>query len=532
MKPLPDMAELGESTANVETEIEAVENCDASTSTKGSMNKLEASSQATSVALFYVPASYDTLPYVDGGYSYSTDNESPSDIDDTLYLPPDQHYEYFLFKQCDDWVFAPALHPLGTGRQSSAADGSTNDIPDTHLGDTGSRYTRAITYGHKTVQKYTVLKPVQDSVLLDATSVSGEKLKYEDMDGGKYIATNLKRHRLERPPKKLQSLALGAFWPPNSIKTNRGIGDTGPQTNEVLFLPYSLWQKRRLNAVRMLKMPSSPVHYIVRHRAHSNSNQAHSRIHHHQQSYDYTQGATCQPLWTESSPPLYSSQYQPVLWPPGPFAALSPTMQFTPPLPPLAYDSSPDQQYSDVTSLELDYDILNNTSYLADFNLSGYYDDFTVIPTNDSFIQSPLSDANFFASLDSFNSPLEAAASQQAQQFCCQYSGCTESFSRRCELTRHEFKHTKPFRCPHCGRAFAEKRRCVQHIQSVHDLATDNDKTRCHACDYAHVRPDAVKRHLRLRHGIGTKSERSSPTTSAEQSDDPGGRRKVRNRRR
>jgi hypothetical protein len=202
-------------------------------------------------------------------------------------------------------------------------------------------------------------------------------------------------------------------------------------------------------------------------------------------------------------------------------------MQFTPPLPPLAYDSSPDQQYSDVASLELDYDILNNPSYLADFNLSGYYDDFTLLPTDESFIQSPFANASFFPTLDSYNSPHEAAAaSPQAQKFCCQFAGCTESFARRCELTRHEYKHTKPFKCPHCGRAFAEKRRCVQHIQSVHGLATENDKTRCHVCGYDAVRPDAVKRHLRLRHGIGTKSERSSPTTSAEQSDGPSGRRR------
>ncbi|ETI19392.1 hypothetical protein G647_09225 [Cladophialophora carrionii CBS 160.54] len=252
----------------------------------------------------------------------------------------------------------------------------------------------------------------------------------------------------------------------------------------------------------------------------SNSKQAHSQNHHSQSPYDYTQGATCQPLWNPT-PPLYSSQYQAEHSPSEPFGVFSPTMQSTQALPPLVYDSSPDQHDSDMAGFELDYDILNNTSYLADFNLSEYYNDFTLFPTNQSFIQPPLSDASLFPSLDSHNSP-RAAAPQQIHRFCCQFAGCTLTFARQCELTRHEYKHTRPFGCPHCGRGFAEKRRCVQHIQSVHDLATDNDKTRCHVCNYAHVRPDAVKRHLRLKHGIGAKSERSSPTTSTEHSDNQG----------
>ncbi|EXJ53940.1 hypothetical protein A1O7_09277 [Cladophialophora yegresii CBS 114405] len=260
-----------------------------------------------------------------------------------------------------------------------------------------------------------------------------------------------------------------------------------------------------------------------------NSKQAHCQ-NHHQQFYDYTQGATCQPLWIPT-PTLYSSQYQVEYSPPGSFVVPSPTMQSTQHLPPLTYDSSPDQQDLDMAGLELDYDILNHPSFLPDFNLSEYYKDFTLFTSNQSFIQSPLSNASFFPSLDSYNSPM-AAAPQQVHRFCCQFAGCTLTFARQCELTRHGYKHTRPFGCPHCGRTFAEKRRCVQHIQSVHDLATDDDKTMCHVCNYAHVRPDAVKRHLRLKHGIGAKFERPSPATSTDHSDSQGGRRKGRSGRR
>lgn len=177
-------------------------------------------------------------------------------------------------------------------------------------------------------------------------------------------------------------------------------------------------------------------------------------------------------------------------------------------------DTSPYQMFfSDMENVGLDYDILNNPIYLNDFDLTGYHKDFTLFPTNKSLPQSPISNTSFFPRLESYDSPNSVDA-LPVRRFECQFTGCTESFQRQCELTRHEYKHTKPFSCPHCGRAFAEKRRCVQHIQSVHDLATEKDKTKCHLCKYAHVRPDAVKRHLRLKHGVGTKSKTSPSATS------------------
>jgi len=254
----------------------------------------------------------------------------------------------------------------------------------------------------------------------------------------------------------------------------------------------------------------------------SNPQQANDQAQDHLSSYDFTQGATCQPLESASTHYFTQQPYHPT----GAFVAPSPAMQFIPSPPPLAFDSSPDEQYSSMEGSGLDHDILNNLGYLDDFNFDlADYDDFELLPGAASLVQSPFASASFFPSLDSYEAP-ESLMAPPTQKFRCQFGDCSESFARQCELTRHEYKHTRPFKCPHCGRAFAEKRRCVQHVQSVHDLATDKDKTKCHLCKYAHVRPDAVKRHLRLKHGVGVKYQSSPSTISDGQSEGKAPRRK------
>jgi hypothetical protein len=179
---------------------------------------------------------------------------------------------------------------------------------------------------------------------------------------------------------------------------------------------------------------------------------------------------------------------------------------------------SPNSSYrlSTTCSLDLDYDILTNPKHLDNFNLTDYYNDFTLFATTETFIDSPFSDLALYPSLESLNtSPLPPPApspqpSPAPPRYFCIFANCTESFARQCELTRHEFKHTQPFVCRLCARPFAEKRRCLQHEQTVHGLATDTDKTKCSLCSYSHVRPDAVKRHLKLKHGAGSPSSGSS----------------------
>ncbi|OAP62082.1 hypothetical protein AYL99_04285 [Fonsecaea erecta] len=250
----------------------------------------------------------------------------------------------------------------------------------------------------------------------------------------------------------------------------------------------------------------------------------------------HLQGATCQPL--ESILPLQQYQAQQAHHQHRALVAQSPITHSTQSTSPLSFDSSPDQ-YSNMEGLGLDYDILNNLSYLDDFgydgNLSSFeydsYGDSVLFPSDESFIQPPFTDADLFPALEA-PSPAESLSPLPAHKHRCQFGDCTESFARPCELRRHEYKHTKPFQCPQCSRPFAEKRRCIQHVQAVHGLATDKDKAKCHLCQYSHVRPDAVKRHLKLRHGVGEKSEGSPSTVgSGEQSDGesrPGKRRRAR----
>jgi hypothetical protein len=215
--------------------------------------------------------------------------------------------------------------------------------------------------------------------------------------------------------------------------------------------------------------------------------------------------------------------------------------------PPLIFDSSPEQY--DAEGFDMDWDILNNASYASSINYADYQD-FTLVPSyshsahlgsnysaanqshvddalpvlnsNDDFLAPTPEDNNYlFYNLDLITTPLEEnflsePSNNNGNKFRCQHVACTESFPRQCDLTRHELKHTKPFQCQHCGREFAEKRRCIQHIQSVHGIATEKDKTKCFLCQYASIRPDAVKRHLKLKHGITGAG--SSPSTNSDAS--------------
>ncbi|KIW80144.1 hypothetical protein Z517_06759 [Fonsecaea pedrosoi CBS 271.37] len=222
------------------------------------------------------------------------------------------------------------------------------------------------------------------------------------------------------------------------------------------------------------------------------------------------QGATCQPL--ESTLPLQQYQAQQAHHLQKASVAQSPTTYTAQSTPSLSFDISPDPS-SDMEGMKLDYDILNNLSYLDNFEYDSY-NDFSLFSSDESFIQPPFTDADLFPALDLQSSPLSIVP-LPTYKYRCHFGDCTESFARPCELRRHEYKHTKPFKCPHCSRPFAEKRRCIQHVQAVHGLATDEDKVKCHLCKYSHVRPDAVKRHLRLKHGIRENSEWSPSTVGS-----------------
>lgn len=170
----------------------------------------------------------------------------------------------------------------------------------------------------------------------------------------------------------------------------------------------------------------------------------------------------------------------------------------------------------------LDYDILNNMEYVDNIDFS----DFTLLPTSNDVDIDHLPDLNFFPDFD-FNpqSPCLptpcSTSSRESSNNKYRCTRCSESFKRRCDLNRHLLKHTTPFKCsrPGCGAAFAENRRCKQHEKAVHGLATDEDLRKCQYCDYASIRPDAVRRHLKLKHSVNVSfRSRSSPTTTVSSS--------------
>ncbi|KIW14515.1 hypothetical protein PV08_07299 [Exophiala spinifera] len=158
-----------------------------------------------------------------------------------------------------------------------------------------------------------------------------------------------------------------------------------------------------------------------------------------------------------------------------------------------------------MTAPNLDYDILNNMDYLDDVN----YDDFVLYPTSDADIR--MGDdlvSRFFPEFD-FNpqsshspTPCSPASRTSNQMYHC--TDCSESFRRPCDLNRHRLKHDTPFKCVQegCGMAFSEKRRCKQHEKRRHGLVTEHDFKKCSLCDYNSIRPDAVRRHMKLKHGV------------------------------
>jgi len=164
----------------------------------------------------------------------------------------------------------------------------------------------------------------------------------------------------------------------------------------------------------------------------------------------------------------------------------------------------------------LDYDILNDVNYLDDFDFES---DFDLFPMDVDFGLDSFSDVNFFPDLEP-QPLLDVPPTNQKPR--CEY--CSKSFRRKCELKSHVHKHTKPFKCtqPGCKAAYAENRRRVQHMKTAHGLALDKDFRKCQLCDYASIRPDALKRHM-LTHGMHVIVKPGTPspaTVSSEQVDE------------
>lgn len=67
---------------------------------------------------------------------------------------------------------------------------------------------------------------------------------------------------------------------------------------------------------------------------------------------------------------------------------------------------------------------------------------------------------------------------------------------RLCDSTLISISGEKPFKCPHCDRAFTQSGNLNNHIR----LHTDEKPFKCHFCDKAFVQSGNLSSHIRNNH--------------------------------
>ena len=86
----------------------------------------------------------------------------------------------------------------------------------------------------------------------------------------------------------------------------------------------------------------------------------------------------------------------------------------------------------------------------------------------------------------------------QPRRYRCPFPGCTWSFGRSDELTRHERTHTglRPFRCVACGRGFSR----TDHLRTHYRTHSGERPFACFVCGRTFARGDERNRHIRAVH--------------------------------
>lgn len=91
-----------------------------------------------------------------------------------------------------------------------------------------------------------------------------------------------------------------------------------------------------------------------------------------------------------------------------------------------------------------------------------------------------------------------AARSPNApRNYPCTFPGCTTSCLRRCDLTKHSKRHTKPFSCGVCDARFSTVKDCERHELSKHQK---ENHLHCSFCQHSTARKDNLADHVRRKH--------------------------------
>lgn len=76
---------------------------------------------------------------------------------------------------------------------------------------------------------------------------------------------------------------------------------------------------------------------------------------------------------------------------------------------------------------------------------------------------------------------------------------CPKAFKTSVQLAGHKNSHTKPFSCPHCNRPFASLYAVKAHMET-HLRSSQTLKHRCPVCGAIYARVFALKDHMKEQH--------------------------------
>ncbi|KAL7267036.1 hypothetical protein RUND412_010393 [Rhizina undulata] len=112
--------------------------------------------------------------------------------------------------------------------------------------------------------------------------------------------------------------------------------------------------------------------------------------------------------------------------------------------------------------------------------------------------------------------------------FMCTYADCGASFPRKCDLTKHEKKHTRPFKCeiPTCKYnkfGFPTDKERERHQNDKHSANSTEWRCQYPPCQYKSKRESNCKQHMEKAHNYGYRRMKRNPRKKGENVCEDGG---------